>query len=63
MNRLEVGEVVTLDNGGEYICFDKLEQDGITYAFMLSNFTPLTIDVAVEERDGKEIKLKYVDDQ
>lgn len=62
MNRLEIGEVVTLDTGGEYICIDKIEQDGNTYVLMLSNFTPLTLNVAIEDIVNDEIKLTYVND-
>lgn len=63
MNKLEVGEVVTLDNGEEYICFEKIEQEGTTYVFIMSNFTPLKINVAIEEEENGEIKLTYVKDQ
>ena len=62
MNKLEIGEVIILDNGKEYICLDRIEQDNTSYVFLISNFTPLTFNVVIEVIEGDKIKLLNVKD-
>ena len=37
---IEQGELITLDNQKEYICFQVMKADGETYLYLLSNFKP-----------------------
>lgn len=60
--KLEVGEIITLDNNKEYICFSKINDNGIDYVYLMSNFKPIEIKFAVEKIVNEEIELEIIND-
>lgn len=60
--KLEAGEIVTLDNGKEYICFAGLENQGIDYIYLMSNFKPLEIRFAIQRIVNNEVELEIIND-
>lgn len=44
--KVEVGEIIELDNGKEYICCSSIEDNNNTYIYLMSNFKPLEIRFA-----------------
>ena len=39
--KIENGEIIELDNEKEYICVARLEDNGVNYLYLLSNFKPI----------------------
>ena len=62
MERIEFGEIIEVENGQEYICFSKIEENGKYYVMLLSNFKPLVVKFAEEIVDGDNILLQLVED-
>lgn len=60
--KVQVGEVVLLDDNKEYICFAKKEWNGDTYDYLVSNFKPLEVFFAKESFIENEIELDIVTD-
>ena len=53
---LEIGQIVELGNGKEYIIVNKMELHNITYDFLISNSKPLEIIIGTEKLlDGNVI--------
>lgn len=60
--KVQVGEVVLLDDNKEYICFAKKKWNGATYDYLVSNFKPLEVFFAKESFVDNEIELDIVTD-
>ena len=60
---IEQGELITLDNHKEYICFQVMKADGETYLYLLSNFKPLEIRFARVISLGDSMELEIINDQ
>ena len=63
MEKLEFGETAVLDNGKEYICFACIEENGIDYAYLVSNFKPLEVRFAKQILENGVLSLEIVQDQ
>ena len=61
--KLEVGELITLDNNKEYICFSKINDKGIDYVYLISNFKPIQIRFAIEKVNNNDIELEIINNQ
>ncbi len=61
--KLEVGEIITLDNNKEYICFSRINDKGIDYVYLMSNFKPIEIKFAIERIINQEVELEIINDQ
>ena len=60
---IEQGELITLDNQKEYICFQVMKADGETYLYLLSNFKPLEIRFVRVISLGDSMELEIINDQ
>ena len=60
MERLSIGEVVTLEDNKEFICFHRIEDSGKSYVYMMSNFKPVEVFFAEEIIDGEQLRLEKV---
>lgn len=63
MEKLEFGETAVLENGKEYICFASLEENGIDYVYLVSNFKPLEVRFAKQTINNGELLLEIVQEQ
>lgn len=63
MEKLEFGETAVLDNDKEFVCFASLEEDGVSYAYLVSNYKPLEVRFAKQIIDGDNLLLEIVQDQ
>lgn len=61
--KLAYGEIITLDDGKEYIVINSIEKDGATFVYLLSNFKPVEIRFAKEIHEGEDISLEIINDQ
>lgn len=61
--KLEVGELITLDNNKEYVCFSKINDNGIDYVYLISNFKPIEIRFAIEKINDNNIELEIINDK
>ena len=52
------GDLIILENGKEYVCFDKIMSEGIDYLYLMSNFKPLEIRFAKVINED-EIEIIY----
>ena len=50
---MNAGEIISLENGKEYIIFSKIEEKGVNYLYLMSNFKPIEIMFAIEKYDSK----------
>lgn len=60
---IETGEIITLDNNKEYICFSTLEDEGKHYLYLISNFKPLEIRFGIQTMENGEISIEIINDQ
>lgn len=60
MEKLKVGEVAILDDGREFICFDCLEEGGINYAYLISNFKPLEVKFVIQKQSNEGLELEVI---
>ena len=63
MEKLEFGETAVLEDGKEYVCFASLEENGIDYVYLVSNFKPLEVRFAKQVITDEELLLEIVHDQ
>lgn len=57
---LEVGEIVKLDNNKQYIVVNTINLHNLRYVFLISNFKPLDIVIAIEKIKDENIVLEEV---
>ena len=62
MARIEKGELITLDDDREFVCYKKVRLDNVNYACLISSNEPVRIVVVREEEKDGEITLYSVDD-
>ena len=62
MEKLEFGETAFLENGKEYICFSKLEENGNDYVFLVSNSKPLEVRFVKQIIINGELQLQIIED-
>lgn len=60
---IETGEIITLDNNKEYICFSTLEHEGKHYLYLISNFKPLEIRFGIQTVENNEINIEIINEQ
>lgn len=58
--KIENCEIIELDNEKEYICVARLEDNGVNYLYLLSNFKPIEIMFAKEIINGEEINIEII---
>ena len=63
MEKLEFGETAVLENGKEYVCFASLEENGVDYVYLVSNFKPLEVRFAKQIINNGDLLLEIVQDQ
>lgn len=63
MEKLEFGEVAVLEDGKEYICFASLNENGVDYVYLVSNFKPLEVRFAKQILINGSLQLEIVEDQ
>lgn len=61
MEKLELGETAILENGKEYICFSAIEENGIDYVYLLSNFKPLEVKFAKQKINNGNLELEIIE--
>ena len=59
---LQIGEIVELDNGKEYVIINKLELHNIKYDFLVSNFKPLEIVIGTEKEVNGLVVIEEIKD-
>ena len=60
MEKLNIGEVVTTEDGKEFICFHRIVDNGKSYVYMMSNVKPVEVFFAEEIIDGGQVRLEKV---
>lgn len=63
MEKLEFGETAVLENGKEYICFSSIEENGVDYVYLVSNFKPLEVRFAKQILINGVLQLEIVTNQ
>lgn len=60
--KIEKGEVITLSNNKEYICFSTLNDAGVDYVYLMSNFKPLEVKFGKQKEVSGEIQITVIND-
>ena len=63
MEKLEFGETAVLEDGTEYVCFARLEENGNDYVYLVSNFKPLKVRFAKQNIVDGELRLDIIQNQ
>ena len=63
MNKITTNEIVTLDNGKEFYCFQVLEHEGVEYVYLISTTTPIEIRLAKQRMVGDSLQADIIDDK
>lgn len=61
--KIQTGEVITLSNNKEYICFSTLSDDGTDYVYLMSNFKPLEIRFGIQKEIDGEVEVTIINNQ
>lgn len=61
--KIETGEIITLENNKEYICFSTLNYEGKDYVYLMSNFKPLEIKFGEQMMESGEVNIRIINDQ
>lgn len=61
--KIEIGEIVTLDDNKEFICMSRNKYKDSDYLFLLSNFKPVEVMFAKEIVTENGVDLKEVNNQ
>lgn len=61
--KIEQGEIITLDNNKEYICFSTLSEEGQDYVYLMSNFKPLEIRFATQKVVDGEVQVTIINNK
>jgi len=61
--KIEKGELITLDNNKEYLCFSTLSNEGVDYIYLMSNFKPLEIKFAKQQEVNGQIEVTIINQQ
>lgn len=61
--KIEVGELITLSNNKEYVCFGTASDNGIDYVYLMSNFKPLEIKFGEQTIVDGQIQVRIINNQ
>ena len=61
--KIEVGELITLSNNKEYVCFGTASDNGIDYVYLMSNFKPLEIKFGAQTIVDGQIQIRIINNQ
>lgn len=61
--KIGIGELITLSNNKEYVCFDTLTYNGADYVYLMSNFKPLEIKFGVQILQDNQINIRIINNQ
>lgn len=59
----EKGDIITLSNNKEYVCFEKILVKNKEYLYLISNFTPLEIFFATQIYEDGKLIINVVNDE
>lgn len=60
--KIEIGEVITLSNNKEYICFSTARSEGKDYLYLMSNFKPLEIKFAEQFIVEDKVNVRIINE-
>ena len=60
MEKLKFGETAVLENAKEYICFASLEENGVDYVYLVSNFKPLEVKFVIQKQSDDGLELEVI---
>lgn len=60
MEKLKFGETAILENGKEYVCFYTLEENEVSYVYLVTNSKPLEVIFAKQTLIDGELQLEVV---
>ena len=60
--KIETGEVITLSNNKEYICFSTAQNEGKDYLYLMSNFKPLEIKFAEQFMVEDKVNVRIINE-
>lgn len=58
--KIEIGEIITLSNNKEYICFSTATENGKDYVYLISNFKPLEIKFGEQLIEGQDLNIRII---
>lgn len=57
------GDIITLDDEKEYVCYGRIEDKKNTYLYLMSNSEPLEIRFAKEIIEGNDVFCEIIYEQ
>ena len=63
MNKITINEIVTLDNGKEFYCFQVLNHEGTEYLYLISTTTPIEVCLAKQQIVDDSLRMDIIDDK
>lgn len=61
--KIEINDVVTLEDNKEYICFNIIKEENIKYLYLISNFTPTEVKFAKEIKENEDTYLEIINNK
>lgn len=59
---IEKGELITLSNGKEYVCYYTIQDNGNNYVYLISNFKPLEIRFGIQRYIDGNIQIEIINE-
>jgi len=63
MDKIKYGETAVLEDNREYTCFGTIEDNGIDYAYLISNFKPLEVRFVKQRLIDGDLQIQFVTDK
>lgn len=61
--KIQVGELITLSNNKEYVCFGTASDNGIEYVYLMSNFKPLEIKFGEQTIVNGQMQIRIINNK
>lgn len=57
MNNVTIGEIIELDNGKKYLCFDQIKENEYRYLYLITQNSPVEVKFAKQNIGNDDSKI------
>ncbi len=60
MDNIMMGEIIELDNGKKYLCFDQIKENDYTYLYLITPNSPVEVKFAKQTINNNDSKITII---
>lgn len=57
MNNVKMGEIIELDNGKKYLCFDQIKENEFNYLYLITTTNPVEVKFAKQNINNNDSNI------